>query len=122
MYQFLMCYFLFFYEGHDAESKSKSQAKCWHNRPEFSHLLYICLDLMGCIAIVESSVMIIASLVPNFLLGLIIGAGYISVMMMMTVGYFHHIHDLPKVFWRYPISYINYGAWGLQVPFSKKLL
>ncbi|KAK7256734.1 hypothetical protein RIF29_30192 [Crotalaria pallida] len=81
----------------------------WHNRPEFSHLLYICLDLMGGIAIVESSMMIIASLVPNFLLGLIIGAGYI-------------IHDLPKVFWSYPISYINYGAWGLQVPFSKKLL
>ncbi|KAK7258982.1 hypothetical protein RIF29_24575 [Crotalaria pallida] len=93
----------------------------WHNRPEFSHLLYICLDLMGCIAIVESSMMIIASLVPNFLLGLIIGAGYIGVM-MMTTGYFRQIHDLPKVFWRYPISYINYGAWGLQVPFSKELL
>ncbi|KAK7251789.1 hypothetical protein RIF29_35311 [Crotalaria pallida] len=65
--------------------------------------------------------MIIASLVPNFLLGLIIGAGYIGAM-MMTAGYFRQIHDLPNVFWRYPISYINYGAWGLQVPFSKKLL
>ncbi|KAK7290577.1 hypothetical protein RIF29_05099 [Crotalaria pallida] len=65
--------------------------------PEFSHLLYICLDLMGCIVIVESSMMIIASLVPNFLLGLIIGAGYIGVM-MMTADYFRQIHDLPKVF------------------------
>ncbi|KAE9616399.1 putative sulfate-transporting ATPase [Lupinus albus] len=46
-------------------------------RPEFSHLVYICLDLIGCIAIVESSMMIIASLVPNYLMGLIIGAGYI---------------------------------------------
>ena len=45
--------------------------------------------------------------------------------MMMTAGYFRQIPDLPKFFWRYPISYINYGAWGLQVtsvralPFSK---
>jgi len=46
-------------------------------RSEFSHLLYICLDLLGCIAVVESSMMIIAALVPNFLMGLIIGAGYI---------------------------------------------
>lgn len=35
--------------------------------------------------------------------------------MMMTSGYFRFVPDLPKVFWRYPISYINYGAWGLQV-------
>lgn len=46
-------------------------------RPEFSHFLYICLDLTSSIAVVESSMMIIASLVPNFLMGLILGAGYI---------------------------------------------
>jgi len=33
----------------------------------------------------------------------------------MTSGYFRRILDLPKFFWRYPISYINFGAWGLQV-------
>jgi len=47
------------------------------SRSEFSHFLYITLDLMGCIAVVESSMMVIASLVPNFLMGLTIGAGYI---------------------------------------------
>ncbi|OIW08808.1 hypothetical protein TanjilG_16389 [Lupinus angustifolius] len=90
-------------------------------RPEFSHLVYICLDLIGCIAIVESSMMIIASLVPNYLMGLIIGAGYIGVM-MMTAGYFRQISDLPKIFWRYPISYINYSAWGLQGAFKNDLI
>lgn len=35
--------------------------------------------------------------------------------MMMTSGYFRFVPDLPKVFWRYPMSYINFGAWGLQV-------
>ncbi|XP_061359630.1 ABC transporter G family member 15-like [Gastrolobium bilobum] len=90
-------------------------------RPEFSHLLYICLDLIGCIAVVESSMMIIASLVPNFLMGVIIGAGYIG-LMMMTAGYFRQIHDLPKIFWRYPISYINYAAWGLEGAYKNDMI
>lgn len=35
--------------------------------------------------------------------------------MMMTSGFFRLLSDLPKPFWRYPVSYISYGAWGLQV-------
>lgn len=35
--------------------------------------------------------------------------------MMMTAGYFRPLPDLPKPFWRYPVSYINYSAWALQV-------
>lgn len=44
---------------------------------EFSRYVYICLDLLSSIAVVESAMMIIASLVPNFMMGVIIGAGYI---------------------------------------------
>ncbi|XP_075635929.1 ABC transporter G family member 15-like [Castanea sativa] len=90
-------------------------------RPEFSHLVYICLDLIGAIAVVESSMMIIASLVPNFLMGIIIGAGYIGIM-MMTAGYFRLLPDLPKPFWRYPISYINYGAWAIQGAYKNDMI
>lgn len=46
-------------------------------RPEFPNFVYFCLDLISSIAVVESSMMIIASLVPNFLMGLIVGAGYL---------------------------------------------
>lgn len=46
-------------------------------RPEFENFVYICLDLMGAIAVVESSMMIIASLVPNFIMAVLVGAGYI---------------------------------------------
>lgn len=35
--------------------------------------------------------------------------------MMMTAGFFRLLPDLPKPIWRYPISFIGYGAWGLQV-------
>ena len=45
--------------------------------PGVSHVMYASLDLISSIAVVESSMMIIASLVPNYLMGVIIGAGYI---------------------------------------------
>lgn len=35
--------------------------------------------------------------------------------MMMDAGFFRLMPDLPVLFWQYPISYINYMAWALQV-------
>lgn len=46
-------------------------------RPEFSHYVFFCLNLFSCIAVVESCMMVVASLVPNFLMGIITGAGVI---------------------------------------------
>lgn len=34
---------------------------------------------------------------------------------MMTSGFFRLLPDIPKIFWRYPISYMSYGAWAIQV-------
>lgn len=44
-------------------------------RPGFPYYAYFCMNIFGCIAMVESVMMIIASLVPNFLMGIIAGAG-----------------------------------------------
>ncbi|GMN26239.1 hypothetical protein TIFTF001_001229 [Ficus carica] len=90
-------------------------------RPEFPSYLYFSLDLLSCIATVESVMMIVASLVPNFLMGVTIGAGYLAIM-MMTAGFFRSLPDLPKPLWRYPISYINYGAWGLQGAYKNDMI
>jgi len=35
--------------------------------------------------------------------------------MMLTSGFFRLLPELPKIFWRYPVSYIVYGSWGLKV-------
>lgn len=43
----------------------------------FIHQLYACLDLLLSIAAVESCMMVIAAVVPNFMMGIIIGAGFI---------------------------------------------
>ncbi|XP_073063680.1 ABC transporter G family member 15-like isoform X1 [Primulina eburnea] len=90
-------------------------------RPEFSHYVFFCLNIFGCIAMVESVMMIVASLVPNFLMGLIAGAGVLGIM-MMTAGFFRLLSDLPKPVWRYPISYIGYGAWSLQGAYKNDML
>ncbi|KAH9316093.1 hypothetical protein KI387_024720, partial [Taxus chinensis] len=81
--------------------------------PGFSHYAYFLLDLFGTIAVVESLMMVVAAMVPNFLVGIVMGAGIMGVF-MMTSGFFRLLNDLPKPVWRYPISYISYGSWGLQ--------
>lgn len=34
---------------------------------------------------------------------------------MLVSGYFRLPHDIPKPFWRYPMSYISFHFWALQV-------
>lgn len=46
-----------------------------HLHPGFSHYLFFVLALYACITVVESLMVVIASVVPNFLMGIIIGAG-----------------------------------------------
>nr|ADN33920.1 white-brown-complex ABC transporter family protein [Cucumis melo subsp. melo] len=90
-------------------------------RPEFSRYLFFCLNIFGCISVIEGLMMVVASLVPNFLMGIITGAGIIGIM-MMTSGFFRLLPDLPKPFWRYPISYLSYGSWALQGAYKNDLI
>ncbi|KAJ6895701.1 hypothetical protein NC651_022040 [Populus alba x Populus x berolinensis] len=90
-------------------------------RSGFNHYVFFCLNIFGSISVIESLMMVIASLVPNFLMGLITGSGVIGIM-MMTSGFFRLLPDLPKPFWRYPVSYINYGAWGIQGAYKNDFL
>uniref|UniRef100_A0A5B6ZC68 Putative ABC-2 type transporter family protein isoform 1 n=1 Tax=Davidia involucrata TaxID=16924 RepID=A0A5B6ZC68_DAVIN len=92
-----------------------------HFRPGFSYFAYSCLDLLSSVAVVESCMMVVASLVPNFLMGIITGAGIIGIM-MMTAGFFRFLPDLPKPFWRYPISYINSMTWALQGAYKNDMI
>ncbi|KAJ0084841.1 hypothetical protein Patl1_29555 [Pistacia atlantica] len=71
--------------------------------------------------VVESCMMMIASVVPNFMMGIIVGAGYLGIM-MMTAGFFRLLPELPKIFWRYPVSYVNHGAWALQGAYKNDMI
>lgn len=46
-----------------------------HLHPGFTHFIFFVLNLYASVTVVESLMMVIASVVPNFLMGIIIGAG-----------------------------------------------
>ncbi|KAH1228791.1 ABC transporter G family member 15 [Glycine max] len=78
-------------------------------RPGINHFVFFFLNIYSCISVIESLMIVVASLVPNFLMGIITGAGIIGIM-MMTSGFFTLLSDLPKPVWRYPYLYISYGS------------
>ncbi|KAE8099876.1 hypothetical protein FH972_017820 [Carpinus fangiana] len=88
--------------------------------PGFEHYIFFVLCLYASVAVVESLMMAIASIVPNFLMGIIIGAGIQGIFMLVS-GYFRLPNDIPKPVWRYPMSYISFHFWALQGQYQNDL-
>ncbi|XP_072963687.1 ABC transporter G family member 11-like [Typha angustifolia] len=89
--------------------------------PGFMHYLFFTLSLYASVTVVESLMMAIASVIPNFLMGIIIGAGIQGIFMLVS-GFFRLPHDIPKPFWRYPMSYISFHFWALQGQYQNDLM
>ncbi|KAL5699377.1 ATP-binding cassette sub- G member 1 [Ranunculus cassubicifolius] len=75
------------------------------------HFVYFTLVLFACMMVVESLMMIVASIVPDFLMGIITGAG-IQGVMMLNGGFFRLPNDLPNPFWKYPMYYIAFHKYA----------
>ncbi|MQL72182.1 hypothetical protein Taro_004566, partial [Colocasia esculenta] len=88
--------------------------------PGFVHYLFFVLALYASVTVVESLMMTIASVVPNFLMGIIIGAGIQGIFMLVS-GFFRLPNDIPKPFWRYPMSYISFHFWAQQGQYQNDL-
>ncbi|KAB5516893.1 hypothetical protein DKX38_027541 [Salix brachista] len=88
--------------------------------PGFDHYVFFVLCLYASVTVVESLMMVIASIVPNFLMGIIIGAGIQGIFMLVS-GYFRLPNDIPKPVWRYPMSYISFHFWALQGQYQNDL-
>ncbi|OWM82952.1 ABC transporter G family member 11-like isoform X2 [Punica granatum] len=88
--------------------------------PGFTHYLFFVLCLYASVTVVESLMMAIASVVPNFLMGIVIGAGIQGIFMLVS-GYFRLPKDIPKPFWRYPMSFISFHFWALQGQYQNDL-
>lgn len=69
--------------------------------------------------LVESLMMIVASLVPNFLMGIITGAG-IQAIMILCGGFFRLPNDLPRPFWKYPLYYVAFHKYAYQGMFKNE--
>ncbi|KAK3034811.1 hypothetical protein RJ639_033716 [Escallonia herrerae] len=68
----------------------------------FEHYAYFASVIFVCMMLVESLMMIVASIVPNFLMGIITGAG-IQGLMILGGGFFRLPNDLPEPFWEVPV-------------------
>ncbi|KAL5727837.1 ATP-binding cassette sub- G member 1 [Ranunculus cassubicifolius] len=77
----------------------------------FDHFVYFVVVLFACMMVVESLMMIVASIVPDFLMGIITGAG-IQGVMMLNGGFFRLPDDLPNPFWKYPMYYIAFHKYA----------
>ncbi|KAG6547993.1 hypothetical protein Mapa_010427 [Marchantia paleacea] len=89
--------------------------------PGLEHFMFFVLTLFVCVTCVESLMMAVASVVPNFLMGIITGAG-IQGVFMLVAGFFRLPFDLPKPFWRYPMSYLSFHMYALQGMYQNDFL
>ncbi|OMO71392.1 ABC transporter-like protein [Corchorus capsularis] len=89
--------------------------------PGLSRFCYLCLNLFCCIAVTETSMLIISTLVPNLLMAIGASAG-LAVFMMMPTGIFRRPVDLPRIFWYYPMYYISYAAWAVEGQYKNDMI
>ncbi|EFJ19128.1 ATP-binding cassette transporter [Selaginella moellendorffii] len=81
--------------------------------PGFDHFIFFVLNLFASVTVVESLMMCVASIVPNFLMGIITGSGILGLFMLVD-GFFKLANELPKGFWKYPMHYIAFQTYLLQ--------
>ncbi|MED6182188.1 hypothetical protein PIB30_026176 [Stylosanthes scabra] len=89
--------------------------------PGFSHYCYFCINLFCSISVTEGCMLLVAALVSNQLLAIGTAAG-ITILMMMPSNAFRRMIDIPKFFWRYPMSYISYISWSIQGQYKNDLI
>lgn len=88
-------------------------------REGIHHFAYYTSVLFSCMLLVESLMMIVASIVPNYLMGIIVGAG-IQAFMVLGGGFFRLPNDLPDPFWKYPLYYVGFHKYAYQGLFKNE--
>lgn len=87
----------------------------------FEHFAYFSLLLFVCVLLVESLMMMVASVVPDFLMGIITGSG-VQGIMMLNGGFFRLPRDIPKPVWKYPVYYISFQKYAFQGLYKNEFL
>ncbi|XP_020675078.1 ABC transporter G family member 11 [Dendrobium catenatum] len=85
------------------------------------HFIFFTLILYSSMLIVEGLMMIVASIVPDYLMGIITGAT-IQAMMVLACGFFRLPGDLPKPIWKYPLYYIAFHKYANQGYYKNEFL
>ena len=73
--------------------------------------VYFVLDLFISLMVVESLMISVSPVVPNFLAGIAAGAGILG-MFMLVCGFFQPLGSMPQPIFRYPLSYISFHTFA----------
>ncbi|CAJ1936078.1 unnamed protein product [Sphenostylis stenocarpa] len=85
----------------------------------WDHFVYFVCVLFSSLMLVESLMMIVASIVPNYLMGIITGAGIQGIMILVS-GFFKLPNDIPKPVWKYPLHYVAFHTFANQGMFKNE--
>ncbi|XP_027917603.1 ABC transporter G family member 11-like [Vigna unguiculata] len=66
---------------------------------------------------VESLMLVIGSISPNYVIGMFL-AGGVEGLMIVTGGFYRLPNDLPKPLWKYPFYYVSFLKYALQGSFK----
>ncbi|KAI4299112.1 hypothetical protein L6164_032602 [Bauhinia variegata] len=83
------------------------------------HFLYFTCVLFATVMSVESLMMLVGSVFPNFIMGMIIVGGIQGIMILLG-GFYRLPEDLPKPIWRYPLSYVSFHKYAFQGLFKNE--
>jgi hypothetical protein len=72
------------------------------------------IDVFMCFAIMDGLMMFIATTLPKVFEG-IITTLCIQILMLLVAGYFRLGDELPKPVWTYPVSYLSFYTYAIQV-------
>ncbi|KAI9120467.1 hypothetical protein K1719_007500 [Acacia pycnantha] len=68
---------------------------------------------------IESLMLVVGSIFPNFIMGMIIVDGIQGIMILIG-GFYRLPHDLPKLLWKYPLYYLSFHKYSFQGLFKNE--
>ncbi|KAI5071323.1 hypothetical protein GOP47_0013574 [Adiantum capillus-veneris] len=79
----------------------------------FDRFAFFVLAIYVSVLVVESIMMMVASLVSDYLVGILIGTG-IQGLYLLTGGFFRLPNEIPKPLWKYPVFYMSFHSYSIQ--------
>ncbi|MED6125220.1 hypothetical protein PIB30_066610 [Stylosanthes scabra] len=83
------------------------------------HFVYFIFVLFGIVMWVESLMMVIGSILSNFLMGIVV-ASAVEGLSILTCGFYRLPNDLPNPVWKYPLYYVSFLTYALQGLFKNE--
>lgn len=83
------------------------------------HFIYFTCLLFSIVMWVESLMLVVGSISPNYVIGMFITGG-IEGLMILTGGFYRLPNELPKPLWKYPLYHVSFLKYAFQGSFKNE--